>query len=326
MTKTRILTRADVEALLDVGEAVRAVEAAFAAHGRGETRMPAKVYLDLPEHEGDFRAMPSAMGGAAGVKWVNSHPRNPARHGLPSVMGVYVLSDPATAVPLAVMDATWITAVRTGAAAAVASKHLARQNAATIGFVGCGVQARTMLAAHRVFFDALDVVGADVDEAAARAFAQEVGGRVGSLEDACGCDIVCTSTPVRAPVVKAAWIGDGTHVNAMGADGPGKQELEAAILTGARVFIDDWEQATHSGEVNVPLHDGALSRDDLAGTLGEVVAGTLAGRRAATERTVFDSTGLAVQDLAVAEALHRAATDAGAGAAFDLVGVAGADD
>ncbi len=320
MPKTRILTRADVTRFLDVADAVRAVESAFAAFAKGEARMPAKVYLDLPEHHGDFRAMPSALHGSAGVKWVNSHAKNPELHGLPLVMGVYVLSDPETAVPLAILDATWLTAVRTGAAAAVASKHLARKDAKTIGFVGCGVQARTMLAAHRVLFDALEVVGADRSDEAATRFANEVGGKAGTLEEACGCDIVCTSTPVRAPIVKRAWIRDGAHIDAMGADGPGKQELETAIVQDARVFIDDWEQATHSGEINVPLHDGAFARDAIAGTIGEVVTGALPGRRDASEITLFDSTGLAIQDLAVARAVYDAAVAANAGLEVDLVG------
>src|SRR5512144_1047045 len=121
---TRILTRGDVARLCTMEMALDAVEVAFAAHGRGETRMPVKVYLPLPEHAGDFRAMPAYFSGAAGVKWVNSHPQNPARHKLPAVMGVYILSDPATARPLAIMDATLLTAFRTGAAAGVATKHL----------------------------------------------------------------------------------------------------------------------------------------------------------------------------------------------------------
>lgn len=317
---TRILTRADVESLLEIEGAVHAVEGAFEAHGRGKARMPAKVYLDLPEHDGDFRAMPSFMDGSAGVKWVNSHPKNPERHQLPSVMGVYVLSDPATAAPLAILDATWITAVRTGAAAAVASKHLARDGARTIGFVGCGVQARTMLAAHRVYFDDLEVLGADVFADAAKTFADEVGGRAVPLREACACDIVCCATPVRTPVVQRGWIQRGAHINAMGADGPGKQELEATILRDARVFIDDWEQATHSGEINVPLHAGTLSREDVAGTLGEVVAKQLGGRTGGDEITVFDSTGLAIQDLAVARAAYDAAVERGVGIELPLVG------
>ncbi len=320
MPTTRNLTRADVARFLDVGDAVRAVEGAFAAHAKGEARMPAKVYLDLPEHDGDFRAMPSALGGAAGVKWVNSHAKNVERHGLPSVMGVYVLSDPETAVPLAILDATWITAVRTGAAAAVASKHLARQGAKSIGFVGCGVQARTMLAAHRAVFADLDVIGADASEDAARRFAGEVGGRAGTLEQACACDIVCTSTPVRSPIVKRAWIRDGAHINAMGADGPGKQELETSVVTAARVFIDDWEQATHSGEIHVPRPDGTFSREAIAGTIGEVVVGAVKGRETDEQITLFDATGLAIQDLAVARAVYQAALAENAGLEIDLVG------
>src|SRR5688572_3510799 len=146
---TLILTRTDVESLTDMHEVVEAVADVFRAHAEGKTQMPPKVYVSLPQHAGDFRAMPSFMEGAVGVKWVNSHPQNPVRHGLPVVMGVFIASDPETARPLAVMDATWLTAARTGAAAAVASRALARKDARSIGFVGAGVQARTMALAHR---------------------------------------------------------------------------------------------------------------------------------------------------------------------------------
>jgi alanine dehydrogenase len=171
-----------------------------------------------------------------------------------------------------------------------------------------------------VLFDGLEVIGADVDGAAAERFAAEVGGRAGALRDACGCDIVCTSTPVRRPIVQRGWIRAGAHINAMGADGPGKQELEAAILRDARVVIDDWEQATHSGEVNVPLHDGALARENIAGTIGEVVAGELRGRERDDQVTVFDSTGLAIQDLVVARVAYEAALARDVGLDVDLVG------
>ncbi len=152
-TKTIVLTQADVRSLAEMASAVTAIEGAFAAHGRNETQMPVKVYLDLPQFDGDFRAMPAYFGDSAGVKWVNAHPRNPERHGLPSVLGMYILSDPATALPLAVMDATLLTAIRTGAAAAVASKYLARPDSRSVGFVGSGVQAGTLLSALRVVFD-----------------------------------------------------------------------------------------------------------------------------------------------------------------------------
>lgn len=315
---TLILGRKQVESLLAMDRVVAAVEAAFAAYGRGDAEMPAKVYLDLPDHGGDFRAMPARMGDRAGVKWVNSHPDNPARHGLPSVMGVYILSDPATAAPLAVMDATAITAYRTGAAGAVASKYLAVGAPRSLGFIGCGVQARVLLAAHQVLWPDLELVMADSRDDAARAFAEEAGGRAGSAEQASACDIVCASTPSRAPVIDRSWIAGGTHINAMGADAPGKQELDPQILRDARVIIDDAHQAHHSGEVNVPLSSGAITEADIAGNLGDIVAGTLAGRTG-DEITVFDSTGLAIQDVAVANLVLELARDAGVGSDIDLV-------
>lgn len=317
--QTRILTRADVARLLTMDMALAAVERAFLAHGRAEARMPSKVYLDVTEHGGDFRAMPAFLDGAAGVKWVNSHPENPARHGLPSVMGVYILSDPATARPLAIMDATLITAFRTGAAAGVATKFLAGRAPRTLGFVGCGVQARYLLDAHRALYPDLELIMADASEGAAQKFAAEAGGRVGSVAEAAGCDVVCTSTPVRKPVVRAAWVRPGAHINAMGADAEGKQELETALLTRARVFVDDLEQASHSGEINVPLHHGDLHIDQLAGTIGQVIAGKIAARPDAQAITLFDSTGLAVQDVALARRVFDAATAQGVGIEVPLV-------
>lgn len=311
--KTLVLTQADVAAVIDMAAAVDAVSVAFAAHGRGQTQMPVKVYLDLPEYEGDFRAMPAYFQGSAGVKWVNSHPRNPERHGLPSVLGMYILSDPATAVPLAVMDATLLTAVRTGAAAGVATRVLGRADARTVGFVGCGVQARTLLQALRVDRPDLQVLGADRDQQAALRFATEVGGRAVPLQEACGCDIVCTATPVRTPIVRRDWLRPGAHVNAMGADAHGKQELETAIVVTATVVVDDWDQACGSGEVNVPLHEGSLRREQIHAALGEILAGDKPGRRSDDEITVFDSTGLAVQDVALARLVYERARERGIG-------------
>lgn len=319
-TKTLVLTQADVRSLVDMAAAIPAIESAFAAHGRNETQMPVKVYLDLPQFDGDFRAMPAYYGDSAGVKWVNAHPHNPERHGIPSVLGMYILSDPATALPLAVMDATLLTAIRTGAAAAVASKYLARPDAKTVGFVGSGVQARSLLAALRVVFDDLEVVASDVSAGAAEALAAESGGRVGELAEAAGCDIVCTATPVRDPIVRREWIRPGTHINAMGADAHGKQELATQILLDAKVVIDDWDQACGSGEVNVPLETGALSRDRIHAALGEIVAGLQPGRESRDEITVFDSTGLAVQDVALARLVYELAKENGVGIEVDFVG------
>ncbi|MGB5703797.1 MAG: ornithine cyclodeaminase family protein [Polyangiales bacterium] len=319
--KTLILTRSEVEALATMELAVAAVEAAFEAFGRGEASMPPKVYLPIDDHDGDFRAMPARLGSSAGIKWVNVHKYNRERHGMPTVMGVYVLSDPANAFPLAVMDGTSLTALRTGAAAGVASKHLVSVAPRTIAFIGCGVQARTLHGAHRVVFREFETLAYDKSPEMAAEFAHETGGRVVSLETAASADIVCTATPSRVPFVEPGWVTRGAHINAMGADAPGKQELSIGVLRAAEIYIDDIHQAEGSGEINVPLSRGELAIDDLAGTLGEVVAGVLP-KPAAGVTTVFDSTGLAIQDLALARAIYDHACDRGVGTEIDLVGLA----
>jgi alanine dehydrogenase len=316
--KTLMLSQADVRAVVAMREAIDVVESAFVAHGKGEALMPPKVYLSLPQHHGDFRAMPAYLGGSAGVKWVNSHPENPARHGLPSVLALYILSDAETAAPLAVMDGTLLTAIRTGAAAAVASKHLAAGAPAAVGFVGCGVQARFLLEAHRAVFGDFEVLAYDRSSEAADVFAAEARGRRAPIETVAGAPVVCTATPSRTPIVDASFVRAGAHINALGADAPGKQELDPRLLSTAKVIIDDWEQATESGEVNVPLHRGEYHRDRIHGTLGEVLAGKKPGRRG-DEITIFDSTGLAIQDLALARHIYDKARAHNLGSPLELI-------
>lgn len=297
-------------------DAVEAVEEAFRAFALGEASMPPKVYLPIPEVQGDFRAMPARFSRYAGLKWVSSHTRNPRNHGLPAVIAVFVLSDPETALPLALMDATALTERRTGAAAAVASRHLAKAHA-KIGFVGCGAQARSVLEAHRVVFgDGFEVLAYDKDPAAAEAFADEAGGRVASLEEASAVDVLNTLTPSRTPIVEADALLPHTHINAMGADAPGKRELALDVLLSASVYVDDPKQALHSGEVNVPVRDGVYVEADLAGTLGEVIAGLVARGEG---RTIFDSTGLAIQDVAAAARAFERARLQGLGLDVDLL-------
>ncbi len=167
-------------------------------------------------------------------------------------------------------------------------------------------------------FGELEVVAHDRRAEVAEAFAAEVGGRAATAPEACGCDIVCTATPSRRPVVERAWIGPGTHINALGADGPGKQELDGAILRDARIVIDDPHQAEGGGEINVPLARGELAMTDVHATLGEVIAGARAGREG-DEITVFDSTGLAIQDVAVARIVYDEAERAGLGRRIDFL-------
>lgn len=318
--KTLILNRADLDSLASMELAVSAVERAFAFFARGEAVMPAKVYLPIEDQDGDFRAMPSRLGGVAGLKWVNVHRQNPKQHGLPTVMGVFVLNDAASAFPVAIMDGTLLTALRTGAAGGVASKYLATSSPSTIGFIGCGAQAYTLHEAHRVVYGDFDTLATDRHVDTATRFADSVGGRVVSLAEAARADVVCTATPSERPLIERAWLREGAHINAMGADAPGKRELPSDLLQNAAVYIDDPHQAVASGEINVPISNDEYSLEQIAGTLGEVVAGTLP-RPSPSTTTVFDSTGLAIQDLALAEAVCQEAKRRGIGDEIDLVGL-----
>ncbi|MFB6079675.1 MAG: ornithine cyclodeaminase family protein [Haloferacaceae archaeon] len=327
--QTLLLDGEAVEANAALAEVVGAVEEAFAAYERGDATMPPKAYVDLPRYDGDFRSMPAYLDAgdwdAAGVKWVNSHPKNPERHDLPTVMGTMIYSDPATAFPLAVMDGTTLTAKRTGAAAAVATDHLAVPDATSLGLVGAGTQAHTQLAAIATVRDVETVVVADRDEERVAAFvarhADRFDVRAGSVAEAAACDVVSTTTPVREPIVERGMVGPHTHVNAMGADAAGKHELADDLLLAATVVIDDYDQCTHSGEINVPYGAGVLTDDDVHAELGAVVTGAAAGRTDEDGVTVFDSTGLAIQDVAAAHVVYEHARADGAGTPFDLLGL-----
>lgn len=318
--KTLILTENDVKKVLTMKEAMGVVEKAFELHAKGKTQMPPKVYLIF--EKGDLRAMPACLDGKAGIKWVNSHPENPKR-GLPTVMAVLIYNDPETGFPLAIMDGTHITNFRTGAAGGIASKYLARKDSKVFGFIGCGRQAYTQFLALREVFDIELVKAYDIAKQNAERFAKFCEGFgvstiVCDAKDACDCDVLTTTTPSRKPVVKSEWVKEGTHINAIGADAPGKQELEEEILLKAKIVVDDLEQAMHGGEINVAVAKGLLKKEDIYATLGEVVAGMKKGRDSDDDITVFDSTGLAIQDIAVADLVFRKAKEMDVGLEIKL--------
>ena len=274
--------------------------------------MPPKVYLDAPE--GDFRAMPAMGAGLAILKWVTSFPGNPAR-GLPVVMGTICVSSADDGLPLALVDARAVTALRTGAVAAVAAQELAREDAHTAGIVGCGLHgawaARCLAAAEYgpgVCFDP--------DPDAAGALAGELGWEAGAREEALACDVVTCVTPGHEPVVRRADLRPGLHLSMLGADGPGKAEMEIEAVADCALFCDEWTQASHGGELTGAVEAGLVRREDVT-ELGAVLTGAAAGRTSPDSVTLFDSTGLAIQDLAVCRAVldaHRAGA-VGAGSA-----------
>jgi len=273
-----------------------AVEAVFAAHGRREVQMPPKIYLTFPQ--GDLRTMPAFIPSLdlAGVKIVNVHPGNRTA-GLPTVMAVLVLIDPATGYPRALLNATRLTDLRTGAAGAVAARYLAREGPVVVGMVGAGMQAGTQLEALAVdrTIREVKVWSRSPEHAAAFAAAYpRFHARALPLAEVCDCDILVTTTPSTTPIIRREWIRPGTHINAIGADAPGKEELDPALLNAAAVYVDDMAQAVHSGEVNVPISRQIFSVEEILGTIGEVVLGKK-GRTDDREITVFDSTGLALR-------------------------------
>jgi alanine dehydrogenase len=316
---TLLLDKNAVNYLMSMAEVVNVVEDAFRMLGEGRANMPAKAYLLV--EQGDFRAMPAALPGCAGIKWVNAHPQN-SRYNLPSVMAVIIYNDPDTGYPLALMDATNITAYRTGAASAIASKYLARQDSHTLGIIGAGFQAHTQILAHAELFDITSINVFDISDAAVRnliASFPDHPVKSCSIEETAASDIVCTLTPSRKPIIKKDWLVPGTHLNAVGADANGKQELEPSILNEAVVVVDDVRQATAGGEINVPLKKGLFTGDRIYGTLAELVVEAKKGRTDDKAITIFDSTGIAIEDIAVAKLIYDKAHKTGGYPCIDLI-------
>lgn len=290
-----------VMAAVSPEKAIERVREGFLAYAQGDWTMPPKVYLQVDE--GDFRAMPARGAGLAILKWVTSFPGNP-RHGLPVVLGMICVSSAEDGRPLALMDVRAITALRTGAVAAVAAQELAREDARSVGIVGCGLHggwaARTLAAAEYgpgVCFDP--------DPDAAGGLAGELGWEAGSREEALACDVVTCVTPGAEPVVRAADLRPGLHLNMLGADGPGKAEAEPDAVAACLLFCDEWEQASHGGELTGAVERELVCREQVT-ELGAVLAGRAAGRPDPAAVTLFDSTGLAIQDLALCRAVLEA--------------------
>ena len=305
MAELLVFPQETVLRAIDPAEAIERVRDGFVEYAGNEWQMPPKVYLDASPN-GDFRAMPAKGAGIAILKWVTSFPRNPEA-GLPVVMGMICVSSAADGEPLALVDVRAVTALRTGAVAAVAAQELAREDAQTVGIVGCGLHgtwaARCLAAAEYgpgVCFDP--------DPEAAGQLAGELGWEAGTREDALACDVVTCVTPGNEPVVTVADLRPGLHLNMLGADGPGKAEAEPEAVARSQLFCDEWTQASHGGELTSAVEAGLVSRDQVV-ELGEVLTGAQPGRSAPDGVTLFDSTGLAIQDLALCLALieaHRA--------------------
>jgi alanine dehydrogenase len=316
--RTLIFTKKDVEKVLTPSVTNKTIERAFKAYGLGQADMPAKSYLNFDK--GDLRSMPAYIHGngfdIAGIKSVNVHPDN-AVYNLPTVMAVIILVDPANGFPLAILDGTYLTSIRTGAAGALAAKLLSRKNAKVAGFVGCGVQARTQLmcilevrkiTTVKIWqFEPRDTYAPQFKEWVEKMYGLPATISPDIDEITTDVDILITTTPSRKPLVHK--VSPGTHINAIGADAEGKQEINPKILRQAKLVIDDWAQSSHSGEINVPFRKKQITEKDIYAELGEVTAGKKKGRTSDEEITVFDSTGLAIQDVSCAYTVYKSLKD-----------------
>jgi len=322
--KTLILSRTEMMGLLTPEEYNSCVEQAYRMHGERRFYMDPKGHIVLDKYPGEWEAMPSYIEEpeAAACKWVSIREKNREKHDLPTVFSILIYTHPETGFPLAICDGSHHTVMRTGSAAAVSARWLARKDSTVLAIVGAGHMAAGVLATCNEIFRWKEVRVWSRSQATLDHFVGEQQQKYSgfkllattNLEKVVrGADVVVTVTPARGAIVKNEWISEGMHIAALGADKSGDQELEAAILKRARIFVDDIRQCRTDGEINVPLSQGVLKEADIAGEIGEVIVGKKKGRMSDKDITLFDSTGIALQDSATIPLEYERALAAGVG-------------
>ncbi len=321
------LTQDDVKQVLDMKTTIEVVEYGFKEMGLGRVEMPTRIYLHFEKHNGVLISMPAYIENlnAAGVKVVTVHPNNPAKHGFPSVMAKIILNDPANGQPLAIMDGTYITMLRTGAAGACGIKYLARKDSKTAAIIGLGVQGRSQLLGMLMIRNIKTVKAYDavpeVRKNYVNLMSKETGidiQAVDSVEEAVKeADIVVTCTPSKSPILKGDLIAEGMHISAIGTDTKDKRELDTSVLTkvaeSGKLVVDYVSQALIVGDFATPLQAGKLKKEDIHAELGEVIVGKKSGRSSNKEITLFKATGLAMEDIVTAHKVYELAKKKGVG-------------
>ncbi|TDI82333.1 MAG: ornithine cyclodeaminase family protein [Caldithrix sp.] len=322
--KTLILGRSEMIGLLTPAEYNQCVEQAYRMHGEGRYYMDPKGHIVIDRFPGEWEVMPSYIEEphSAACKWVSIRENNRANFNLPTVFSILIYTEPETGFPLAIVDGSYHTVMRTGSAGAVSAKWMARKNSKTLAIVGAGHMAEGALATFNEVFDWKDVRIWSRSQETLDHFAEAQQPKYDKFklkmstdveEVVSGADVVVTLTPARSPLVRAEWVSPGTHIAAVGADKAGDQELDGKLLTNARIFVDDIRQCRTDGEINVPLSQGLITEDDIAGEIGEVITGKKKGRTSDDEITIFDSTGIALQDSATVPLEYERAMAAGVG-------------
>jgi len=317
-----ILSREDLRAAMRFGDYVEAVADGFRLLAEGRCSSPVPTQIDVAH--GAFHVKPGSLPrgpGYVAVKVNGNFPDNRARHDLPTIQGAVLLADASNGRPLALLDSLEITLQRTGAATAVAARHLARQDSQTATICGCGAQAPLQLAAVRYGLNLRRVFAWDIDPAAARAFAVRMQAESGlpveavtALPDATRVsDVIVTCTPTRVPFLGLDDVRTGCFVAAVGADNPAKSEIKPDLMARATVVVDLLDQAAVMGDLHHAIAAGAKRVDEVAAELGQVIAGSRPGRQAADQIIVFDSSGTGIQDVAAAAVAYEIGRDRGLG-------------
>ncbi|MFW9804195.1 MAG: ornithine cyclodeaminase family protein [Candidatus Thorarchaeota archaeon] len=331
MSEVLILSQNEVQSCLPMGKTIEAVREAYIAFAKGRVQLAPVAHLDVKQYNGEVDIKPGYVEdfGIIGTKIASGYYDN-HKLGLPPGVAVIVLMDLKTSMPIAIMDGTYITAYRTGAAGAVAADVLARKNSKIVGVVGTGTQGRMQIMALRELFNieeirAWDIVG-EVAERYAKEMAESLGIEVNAFSDVGDVvrdvDIVVTVTPSREALVKSDWIGEGVHINAIGADGPGKQELDPKIVANAdKIVVDSLVQCRRIGEIQHALAQNLITEDNVHAEIGQILIGDKSGRESDEEVTMFDSTGLAAQDIAAAYLVYKEAKEKGLGLTTNLLDV-----
>ncbi|ALV63056.1 Ornithine cyclodeaminase [Thermococcus sp. 2319x1] len=318
-----LLSRSDLEKLLSMREVIESVERAFLELYNGKAKVPLRIMIEIEKYNGFILYMPSFLGDseALAVKVVSLYPEN-TKKGLPTVLASILLNDPKTGVPLALMEGTYITAMRTGAASGVATKYLARKDSKIVGIIGAGVQARTQLWAVYEVRDIEKTLVYDINPENAKKFAEEMSKKFGieikTVESAKEAveksDILIVATTAREPVVKGEWIREGTHINSIGWVGRNARELDSETVRRSKLVVDSKEGALNeSGDIIIPMKEGVIEESHIYAELGEIVAGVKKGREDNKEITLFKSVGLAIEDAITAKLAYEKALERGVG-------------
>jgi ornithine cyclodeaminase/alanine dehydrogenase len=324
-----ILSKSQVVSLLSMGESIDAVEAAFRELALGTARMPHRATITTPDGNGWLGVMPALLtrAGSLTTKIVTVYPHNVSAHNIPNVLAAIVLNDPETGRVEAVMDGSQITATRTGAVSGVATKYLAKKDAAKVGVFGAGVQARKQLEAVREVRRIEAIMVYDTYTELAKNFAEEasagggVSASVAGTPDAVvqNSDILITATTSPAPVFNGRLLQPGTHVNAIGAFTPSTREVDSEVVSSSKIVVDSVDAALEeAGDILIPLGEGRIKREDIWADLGEIVTGKKQGRTSSQEKTLFKSVGLGIQDAAVARLVFEKARRLGVGMQLDF--------